>query len=204
MLDIYVSLVEKKTFYSIFKRSADILISLILLVVTCPIVMLAIILVKLDSEGSGLYKQIRVGLLGEEITIRKIRTMKNDAEVKGAVWAEKDDPRITKVGKFLRVTRIDELPQLLNVLNGSMSLIGPRPERPEFTMEFEKELPGFVNRLSVKPGLSGWAQVNGGYDISFEEKLEYDMYYIQNFGLLIDMKIFFKTIKVVISGDGAR
>lgn len=116
----------------------------------------------------------------------------------------KDDPRVTKVGSFIRKTRIDELPQLINVLKGEMSLIGPRPERPVFTQQFNEEISGFEKRLIVKPGITGWAQVNGGYDISPEEKLSLDIYYIRNLSILTDIKIIFKTVKVVITGDGAR
>lgn len=130
--------------------------------------------------------------------------MKDDAEKNGAQWAERDDPRVTKVGKFIRKTRIDELPQLWNVLKGDMSLIGPRPERPMFTAQFNNQIPVFVERLIVKPGLTGWAQVNGGYDITPREKLKYDLYYINNMNLLLDLKIILLTIKVVFTGNGAR
>ena len=131
--------------------------------------------------------------------------MKIDAEkIGGAQWAEKDDPRITKIGKFIRKTRIDEIPQLFNILNGEMSLIGPRPERPELTYKFEEEIPGFINRLKIKPGLTGLAQVNGGYEISPEEKLRWDLIYIKTQSFIVDIKIILKTIKVVITGDGAR
>ena len=131
--------------------------------------------------------------------------MKTDAEkIGGAQWAEKDDPRITKIGRFIRKTRIDELPQLVNILKGDMSLIGPRPERPELTYEFEQDIPGFIDRLLVKPGLTGWAQVNGGYDITPAEKLVLDLEYINNRSIMLDMKIILKTAKVVLTGDGAR
>lgn len=130
--------------------------------------------------------------------------MKDDAEKNGAQWAERDDPKVTKVGKFIRKTRIDELPQLWNVLKGDMSLIGPRPERPMFTAQFNNQIPVFVERLIVKPGLTGWAQVNGGYDITPREKLKYDLYYINNMNLLLDLKIILLTIKVVFTGNGAR
>ncbi|NLM25552.1 MAG: hypothetical protein GX208_05495 [Firmicutes bacterium] len=121
-----------------------------------------------------------------------------------AQWADKNDPRVTRVGRFIRKTRIDELPQLLNVLLGEMSIIGPRPERPNFTIEFNDVIPGFINRLRVRPGLTGWAQINGGYDRTPEEKLELDFFYIENRSPLLDLQIIVKTIKVVLTGEGAR
>lgn len=127
-----------------------------------------------------------------------------DAEKNGAQWAKKNDARVTKIGAFIRRTRIDEIPQLINMLKGDMSLVGPRPERPIFTEQFNKEIPGFKNRIVVKPGITGWAQVNGGYDISPKEKLEFDIYYIKNLSLFMDVKIIFKTIKVIFTGEGAR
>ena len=140
----------------------------------------------------------------ENTHFHKLRSMRTDAEKFGAQWAEKNDPRITKVGKFIRKTRIDEIPQLFNILKGDMSIIGPRPERPEFTQEFNEEIPGFINRLAVKPGLTGWAQINGGYDITPQEKLVEDIYYIENRSILLDFKIILKTVKVVLTGHGAR
>ena len=130
--------------------------------------------------------------------------MRTDAEKNGPRWAAKNDPRVTRVGKFIRKTRIDELPQLINILRGDMSLIGPRPERPVFTEKFDKEIPGFKKRLLVKPGLTGWAQVNGGYEMTPAEKFELDMFYIQNQSFKMDMQILFRTVWVVVSGNGAR
>jgi lipopolysaccharide/colanic/teichoic acid biosynthesis glycosyltransferase len=130
--------------------------------------------------------------------------MYTDAEKHGPKWADKDDDRVTKVGKFIRNTRIDELPQFYNVLVGEMSLIGPRPERAIFTYKFERQTPGFMNRLQIKPGLTGLAQVNGGYDIDYKEKLELDMEYINNRGFLLDLKILLKTFLIVFNGEGAR
>ena len=130
--------------------------------------------------------------------------MRMDAEKDGEKWAEVNDPRITKIGAFIRKTRIDELPQLFSVLKGDMSIIGPRPERPSFTAQFSKEIKGFSNRLLVKPGLTGLAQVNGGYDITPKEKLKYDLQYINNVTFFLEMKILLKTIKVVLTGEGAR
>ena len=130
--------------------------------------------------------------------------MKVDAEKYGAQWAQDNDPRILKVGNFIRKTRIDEIPQLFNILKGDMSIIGPRPERPMFTMQFNEDIDGFVNRLLVKPGLTGWAQVNGGYEMTPEEKLKWDLDYIQSRNLFMDIRIIFMTVKVVLTGDGAR
>lgn len=136
--------------------------------------------------------------------IYKLRSMRLDAEANGAQMAEEDDPRITKIGRFIRKTRIDELPQVINVFKGDMSIIGPRPERPIFVVQFNEEIPGFIERLRVKPGITGWAQVNGGYDISTKEKLDLDMYYINHQSIFLDMKILFKTIKIIFTGEGAR
>ena len=130
--------------------------------------------------------------------------MRVNSETNGAIWAEKNDPRITKVGKFIRKTRIDEIPQFLNILKGEMSIIGPRPERPTLTMEFNDQIPGFINRLVIKPGLTGYAQVHGGYDISPEDKIKEDLYYIKNRSVFLDFSILFRTVKVIFTGEGAR
>lgn len=191
-------------FYYIVKRAIDIILCLIGLVIALPIMVIVGIAIKLESKGPIIYKQERVGLEGRTFTIYKLRSMYIDAEKNGAQWACKDDPRVTKVGRFIRKTRIDELPQLINILKGDMRIVGPRPERPILTYKFNEEIPGFVNRLQVKPGLTGWAQVTGGYELSPKEKLEKDMYYIENQSLWLDLKIIFKTIFVVFNGDGAR
>lgn len=190
--------------YPFFKRIFDIIFSSVGLILSIPIIAFFGMLIKLESEGPIFYRQERVGLNGKYFYITKLRSMKTDAEKNGAQWAKKNDPRVTKVGKFIRKTRIDELPQLWNVLKGDMSLIGPRPERPMFTAQFNEEIPDFVERLKVKPGLTGWAQVNGGYEITPKEKLKYDLYYIENMNLLLDIKILLLTIKVVLTGNGAR
>jgi exopolysaccharide biosynthesis polyprenyl glycosylphosphotransferase len=190
--------------YPAIKRSFELLFSLLLLVVTLPVLLVTAIAIKLESPGSIFYKQERVGKNGKLFNVWKLRSMRNDAEKNGPQWASKNDARVTQVGSFIRKTRIDELPQLFNVLSGQMSLIGPRPERPMFTEQFDKEIPGFKNRLLVKPGLTGWAQVNGGYEMTPAEKLDLDMYYIQKQSFKLDTKIFFRTIKVVFTGDGAR
>lgn len=190
--------------YLMFKSFCDFLVALIGLVVTSPIIMLFSILIKLESKGPVFYKQERVGINGKLFYVFKLRSMFINAEANGAQWASKNDPRVTRVGAFIRKTRIDELPQLLNILKGEMSLIGPRPERPMFTEKFNNEIPGFTKRLAVKPGLTGWAQVNGGYDITAKQKLELDLFYIGGICLRLDTHILFKTIRVVITGNGAR
>ena len=190
--------------FDIYQRVLDIVLSVIGLLIGIPLMIVFGILIKVEDNGPITYKQERLGKGGKKFYIYKLRSMRTDAEKFGAQWAEKDDPRITKVGKFIRKTRIDEIPQLFNILKGDMSIIGPRPERPSFTEEFNQEIPGFINRLAVKPGLTGWAQVNGGYEITPREKLIEDIYYIENRSVLLDLKILFKTIKVVLTGDGAR
>ncbi len=194
--------VEK--WYDSLKRLLDVLMSIVLLYFTFPIMVLFAVLIVIDSFGNPIYKQIRVGKNGKLITIYKLRSMKLNAEHNGAQWAEKDDPRITKVGKFIRKTRIDELPQLLNVLKGEMSFIGPRPERPEFVELFSSEIQGFEKRCLVTPGLTGLAQVKGGYDLSPEEKLKYDLKYIYKGNIFTEIYICLKTINIIITGSGSR
>ena len=190
--------------FDMYQRVLDIVLSILGLLVGIPLMIIFGILIKVEDNGPITYKQERIGKGGKKFYIYKLRSMRTDAEKFGAQWAEKEDPRVTKVGKFIRKTRIDEIPQLFNIIKGDMSIIGPRPERPLFTEEFNEEIPGFINRLAVKPGLTGWAQVNGGYEISPREKLTEDMYYIKNRSVLLDFKILFKTVKVVLTGDGAR
>jgi len=196
--------VENKYSYEIIKRVMDIILSLIGLIIAIPLMLIFGIAIKFESKGPVFYSQERVGKNGKVFMLYKLRSMYQNAEENGAKWAEKDDPRVTKIGRIIRKTRIDELPQLFNVLRGDMSIVGPRPERPIFTYQFNEEIPGFVNRLQVKPGLTGWAQVNGGYDMTPKEKFEADLYYIENRGILLDLKILVKTIKVILTGDGAR
>ncbi|HDR7367084.1 sugar transferase [Bacillus toyonensis] len=186
------------------KYIIDFIFSLFGVIVASPVILIFSLLIILESPGSPFYFQERLGLNGNKFSVIKLRSMRNDAEKNGAKWAEKNDPRITRIGLFIRKTRIDELPQLFNILKGDMSLVGPRPERSIFTEQFEKEVPGFKKRLMVKPGLTGWAQVNGGYEITPKEKLELDIYYINRASIMLDLKIILKTIKVVITGDGAR
>jgi exopolysaccharide biosynthesis polyprenyl glycosylphosphotransferase len=182
----------------------DILLSHIGLITSIPIIIVAGILIKLETEGPIIYTQERLGKDGHLFKIYKLRTMNSNAEEYRIQWAEKNDPRTTKVGRFLRKTRIDELPQLFNVLKGDMSIVGPRPERPYFIEKFVREIPKFNERLAVKPGITGWSQINGGYELSPKEKLEKDLFYIENQSILLDIKIILKTIKVVITFEGAR
>jgi len=188
------------------KRLTDIFISLILLVITSPVTVIISILIKLDSHGPILYKQKRSGLNGKEFNMVKFRSMRSDAEkLSGPIWSQKNDPRITKIGKFIRKVRIDEIPQMINVLKGEMSLVGPRPERPFFVEKLAEEIPLYKKRLKVRPGVTGWAQVKHKYDESIEDvktKLRYDLFYIENMSLRMDFKILFRTIFVVLFGKG--
>jgi lipopolysaccharide/colanic/teichoic acid biosynthesis glycosyltransferase len=167
--------------------------------------LLAAIAVKLESRGPAIFRQARTGLGGKEFEILKFRSMADDAERNGPQWAQKSDPRITRVGRVLRLLRIDELPQLVNVLKGEMSFIGPRPERPVFNATLEKEIPLYNLRHLVRPGITGWAQVMYPYGASVEdarEKLQYELYYIKNYSVLLDIGIVFKTLRVVLLGKG--
>ncbi|WP_409344180.1 sugar transferase [Paenibacillus sp. MBLB4367] len=198
------SLDDRRIFFSIVKRMIDVILSLVILFISFPFLLLVMLVIRIESPGPALYFQERVGKGGGVFKIIKLRSMYIDAESNGPQWASTNDSRITKMGAFIRKTRIDELPQLINVLKNDMSLIGPRPERPIFTMKFNNEIPGFNNRLNVKPGLTGWAQINGGYELSPEEKLQYDIQYIERRSFFLEFKIFCKTIVVVITGNGAR
>ena len=187
------------------KRLVDVILALFLLVISTPVIAIACGIVKLNSRGNPIFKQTRVGLNGKEFQIYKIRTMALDAESDGAKWAAKSDPRITKVGVFLRKSRVDELPQCWNILKGEMSFIGPRPERPEFTQQLAEEIPYYELRHLVKPGLSGWAQVMYPYGASVKDalkKLEYDLYYIKHQSLLLDLNIMLRTVMVVFRQQG--
>jgi exopolysaccharide biosynthesis polyprenyl glycosylphosphotransferase len=168
-----------------------------------PMLVIALI-IKLDSPGPALFKQERVGKNGKAFTMLKFRSMRDNAEENGPQWAEKDDERCTGIGRILRKTRLDELPQLWNILVGHMSFVGPRPERACFYEEFETYIHGFSNRLVVRPGLTGWAQINGGYDLKPEEKIVYDMEYIEKRSLWMDLKCIFRTVKLVFTHEGAR
>ena len=196
--------VSKRYIYRFVKRTFDI-VSCSVALVLCAIPMLWIACkIKSDSPGPVFYKQERLGLNGKPFNIVKFRSMRIDAESGGAQWAEDGDPRITPFGKKIRANRMDELPQFFSVIKGDMSLIGPRPERKIFYDEFEKYINGFSQRMMVKPGITGLAQVNGGYDLRPEEKILYDLDYIKNRSLLMDWELIWKTVVVLITHDGAR
>ena len=192
--------------YDIAKRGIDITVSVLgggVVLVLLPLIALAI---KLDSRGPILFRQVRSGHAGKLFSIVKFRTMFTDAEVyTGAVWAVEGDPRITRLGRFMRASRIDELPQFWNVLRGHMSIVGPRAERPEFDDQLVKEIPFYRQRYLIKPGLSGWAQIRYPYGASVQdsmEKLRYDLYYIKNRSFLLDTEIILKTIWIALSRSG--
>lgn len=190
--------------YCLVKRLFDIIFSIVTgLILLVPMLMIGL-LVKLDSKGPALYKQERLGWKGKPFVMYKFRSMRVDAEENGPQWAERDDDRCTKFGKFLRKTRLDELPQVLNILTGEMSVVGPRPERAYFYDKFEAYIPNFRDRLQVKPGLTGYAQVNGGYELLPEEKLAYDMEYINKRGLWLDFVCILQTVRLIFTHEGAR
>jgi len=190
------------------KRVFDIVFSLTLLITTLPLMILTAIAIKLESPGPALYRQQRVGLYDQPFNLLKLRSMRDDAEKGGqAVWAQKNDPRVTRIGKIIRKIRVDELPQAWNVLIGQMSFVGPRPERPSFVAELAEQLNYFAERHMVKPGITGWAQINYPYGASLEDsrhKLEYDLYYAKNYTPFLDIVIILQTLRVVLWADGAR
>lgn len=197
-------LIRPKKAYLAVKRISDICVSLLgLFVLLLPMCVIAAVIV-IDSPGGPIFRQERLGKDGRPFMMYKFRSMRQDAEVDGPQWAEQNDSRCTGFGCFLRMTRLDELPQLYNILRGDMSFVGPRPERACFYEEFETYIHGFRHRLMVKPGLTGWAQINGGYDLKPEEKIVYDMEYIEKQSVKMDMTCIFKTIRVVLNGNGAR
>lgn len=187
------------------KRLIDVFGAIFILLITLPLTLVSMVLVKLTSKGPLLYTQERVGRNGKLFTIYKFRTMIENAEEYGPEWSGPDDPRITKFGKFLRKTHIDEIPQLYNVLRNEMSIVGPRPERPFFVEELKSKIPYYYKRLSIKPGITGWAQIKYEYDASLDDvksKLQFDFYYIENMSLTLDLKIILNTIIVVILFKG--
>jgi sugar transferase (PEP-CTERM system associated) len=202
-----ISGIQKNIYNTKLKMILDKAIASICFVIALPLMILTAIAIKLESKGSVFYKQSRVGWDEKEFALIKFRSMQMNAELNGAVWAEINDPRATCVGKVIRLLRIDELPQLWNVLKGEMSFVGPRPERPEFVKKLKDEIPYYTLRHSVKPGITGWAQINYGYGASTKdalEKLQYDLYYVKNESFLLDIYIMLRTFRVMLRGSGAR
>jgi len=193
---------------TLFKRGFDIFLSFLLLLLTGPVILLFALLIKLESRGGSFFKQERVGLYGQTFKILKLRSMRSDAEIGGeAIWATENDPRITRIGRFIRKVRIDELPQAWSVLKGEMSFVGPRPERPQFVSDLQTKMPFYPERHIVKPGITGWAQINYPYGASTEDarhKLEYDLYYAKNYTPFLDLLIILQTIRVILWPEGAR
>ena len=178
-----------------------------LLLCAAPFLLIVMAAIKLDSKGPIFYRQERTGLNGKSYFLWKFRSMRTDAEKNGAVWARSNDDRVTRVGRFIRKTRIDEIPQVLNILTGDMSFVGPRPERPVFIEQLKQQIPFYALREAVKPGLTGWAQIRYPYGASVEDarnKLEFDLYYVKNGSLFLDMSIIFHTVRHVLLARGAR
>lgn len=190
--------------YLICKRFADLVFALAAGVIFLIPMLIIGVLVKLDSKGPAIFKQERLGQNGRPFVIYKFRSMVEDAEADGPKWAEVNDNRCTRLGRILRKSRLDELPQLINIIKGDMSFVGPRPERTYFYDQFERYIPGFRNRLIVQPGLTGWAQVNGGYELLPEEKLVYDMEYIATRSFKLDLWCVLKTVRLIFTHKGAR
>jgi sugar transferase (PEP-CTERM system associated) len=192
----------------LYQSLSNLLVAAIGAIVTAPLMLIIALAVRLSSPGPVLYRQIRVGMDGISFTLYKFRSMRADAEaVSGAVWASKDDPRVTPVGRIIRKLRLDELPQLFNVLKGEMSIVGPRPERPEFVKTLSGRIPYYRQRHCVRPGITGWAQINYRYSDNLEdtiEKLEYDLFYIKNMSLGLDTYIIFHTLKIMLTSRGAQ
>jgi len=190
------------------KRTCDIILASLGLVLSLPLTLVIAVAIKLDSKGPIIYKQERIGEDNQIFEICKLRSMIDSAEAEcGPTWADDNDCRVTRVGRIIRKFRLDEIPQMWNVLRGDMSFIGPRPERPQFVKELEKIIPYYLERHSVKPGISGWAQVSYGYGASENdalEKLKYDLFYIKNMSIFMDLLIILKTIKIVLQQKGAR
>jgi sugar transferase (PEP-CTERM system associated) len=191
----------------LFRRLLSFAVSLVALFICLPFIPLIILAVRLSSPGPIFFSQTRVGHRGHPFTVHKFRTMQENAEADGAVWASKDDPRVTSIGRFMRSTRLDEIPQLWNVLRGDMAFVGPRPERPEFVQWLSQDIPFYDLRHMIRPGITGWAQVRYRYGASLEEtkrKLEYDLYYVKHQSIGFDLLIMFETIKTIILRRGAQ
>ncbi|HNP27898.1 MAG TPA: sugar transferase [Nitrospirales bacterium] len=204
---IFSSGFRRKPIIMFLKRLGDFFGAFLGLVALAPLLGLIAVFIKFDSPGPVLYRQTRVGHHGYPYTLLKFRSMRNDAEVEGIQWAALGDVRVTKIGGWLRKLRLDELPQLINVLKGNMSLVGPRPERPHFVQELRKSIPYYDLRHTVRPGISGWAQICFQYAGSLEDshiKLQYDLYYVKNLSLWLDLRILLRTIGVMFRGEGAR
>lgn len=195
---------KNKNIYFFTKRVFDIVASAVLLIVFLVPMLLLTLIVAIDTKASPIYRQVRLGLNEKPFVLLKFRSMRKDAERNGARWAAQDDPRITKFGRIIRKFRIDELPQLLNILAGSMSFVGPRPERPEFYDVFDTYIDGYRQRMKVMPGLTGHAQVNGGYELQPEEKIIYDIEYIRNCSFGFDLQCLLRTVSTVFCSKGAR
>ncbi len=191
----------------VLKRAMDIVVACSGLIVSSPLLLLIAALIKIDSHGPVFYRQMRIGLRGQPYMIMKFRSMREDAEKNGPRWAVENDPRVSSMGRILRKSRLDELPQLLNVLRGEMSLVGPRPERPVFVQQLKEIIPYYEIRHTVKPGVTGWAQVRFRYGASTTDahvKLQYDLYYVKNISVLLDLKILLRTVRVVLLGEGSQ
>jgi len=204
--EILISKSFKNSGYLRFKRLGDLIFSILILLIFLPFGLITSLFILLEDGFPIFYKQVRTGHHGSKFEIFKFRTMKKDSEKDGPQWSSRNDKRITKFGKILRLTRIDEIPQLICVIKGQMSLIGPRPERPEMEITLEKKITSYTIRQTIKPGLSGWAQINYPYGASIEDsknKLSYDLYYINKVSFLLDLIIFFKTIKLVLNANNA-
>ena len=199
---------RKSPLSRLFKRVIGLVMSLVLLILLFPVMLVVAVAIKLESPGPVIFSQKRVGENGEVFMLHKFRSMREDAEKEsGPVWATEEDPRITRVGRILRNLRIDELPQIWNVLKGEMSFVGPRPERPFFVESLRQEVPYYDERFTVKPGITGWAQIKYGYGASEKdalEKLKYDLYYIKNMSFALDLLVIFHTVKIVLLGRGSR
>jgi len=196
-----------KASQQIFRRLVSVTVSFLGLAVCLPFIPIIILAVRLSSPGPIFFRQTRVGLRGRPFSVIKFRTMRQDAEAQGAVWATKNDPRVTRLGRFMRATRLDEIPQLWNVLRGEMGFVGPRPERPEFVQWLSSEIPFYELRHLIRPGITGWAQVRYRYGASLEEtkqKLEYDLYYVKHLSLGLDLLIMFETVKTILLRRGAQ
>jgi sugar transferase (PEP-CTERM system associated) len=195
------------TLHQLFRRLLSLAVSFLALAICLPFLPLIILAVRLSSPGPIFFKQTRVGQRGRSFTAYKFRTMRQDAEAQGAVWATKNDPRVTSIGRLMRKTRIDEIPQLWNVLRGEMAFVGPRPERPEFVRWLSQEIPFYDLRHMIRPGITGWAQVRYQYGASLEEtkqKLEYDLYYVKHQSISLDLLIIFETVKTILLRRGAQ